>query len=146
MVGRHEMVGLAFIGAWVLLPGAVRAQLRPSATETGVVEIGAPRLIGRAALEREMRGDSALSDHIRQYGWPDYAELQEIDVQEPFAAYEVHIYYIDRNRELVFGHVFVSPSLRDFGVLKYDGPLRSETRARLLTARPGGARATGAHG
>jgi hypothetical protein len=110
-------------------------QLRRSATRPALIEIGAPVMIDREALSREMGYNEALREYIRLYGWPDYTEIQETDVYPPYAPYEVRVYYLRRNRELAFGHVFVAPKYHDFGTMKYEGPISPETLGRLLTPR-----------
>lgn len=126
---------------WSVPPA--EAQLRRSAVRPDIVEIGPPISIDRETLQKEARRNQALAEHLRLYGYPDYAEVQEIDVQEPFATYEVRIYYLRRNQQLAFGRVHVSPEFTRFGMVKYDGPIDPVTRARLLEVRPEEAKSAG---
>jgi len=126
-----------FLAATVL--GAASAKgtmLRPAKERPDIIEVGDPVLVGRNVLEREIRVNTSLRDYIELYGWPDYAEIQEITVLDPWAAYEVRIYYLHRDQYLVFGRVHVAPSVDDYGVLKYDGHIDPDTLDRLLTAAP----------
>lgn len=124
----------AFLGTILGVGGTAEAVLKPSPERPDIVEIDDPILIGREVLQREMELNVNLEEFIDLYGWPDYAEVQEVQVQEPFAAYEVRIYYLRRDRYLAFGRVAVAPSISDYGVRKYEGPIRPETLDRLLTA------------
>jgi hypothetical protein len=134
MAGRFGVVVISFLAAVAGFQARAAGELRPSVERPDVFEIGDPVLISRATLEREMRLNSSLREHIDLYGWPDYAEVQEVQVEEPFASYEVRIYYLRRNRYLAYGRVVVAPSVQDFGVRKFEGPIRPETLDRLLTA------------
>jgi hypothetical protein len=134
MAGRLVVVMISFLAAVVGFNGSARAELRPSVERPDVIEVGDPVMIGKATLDREMRLNVNLDEHIELYGRPDYAEIQEVQVQEPFASYEVRIYYLRRNSYLAFGRVAVAPSVFDYGVRKYEGPIRPETLDRLLTA------------
>jgi hypothetical protein len=134
MAGRLVVVMISFLAAVVGAGVSRAAELRPSPERPDVIEVGDPVMIGRVTLEHEMRLNVNLADFIEVYGRPDYAEVQEVQVQEPFAPYEVRIYYLRRNRFLAFGRVAVAPSVIDYGIRKYEGPIRPETLDRLLTA------------
>ncbi len=97
-----------------------------------IIEIGQPKAIGSRALDQERKRDSDLRYYMEYYGWPDYAEVQEIEPDIPWEDYEVHIYYLDRNLEIAFGRAIVSPGVQDLGVLKYQGYMEPETRDRIV--------------
>ena len=97
-----------------------------------------PILIPRRSLALEMRRNTDLRDWIHLYGAPDYAEVQEIQIDPPWAPYEVRLYYLKRNAYLAFGRVNVAPNVYDYGVRKYVGPINAAVIDRLLTAQPGG--------
>jgi outer membrane protein OmpA-like peptidoglycan-associated protein len=108
-----------------------RSKIRPD-----IVFVGDPVLISRDLLQSEARRISELSEYLDKYGWPDFAEIQEVVPEKPWAAYEVHLFYVRRMRHLVFSRVNVAPSVTDFGVRKYDGRITPEDLARLLGIRP----------
>lgn len=115
----------------------VSGQLRRRSPERpDVIEIGERIAISTEVLREEMKKNVALRDYIELYGWPDVAEVQEIAVDKPWAAYEVHLYYLRRLRHLVFGRVYVSPEFVDFGMKKYDGRMTEADIARLLGSPP----------
>lgn len=130
-----------FAAVSVLLAGVAagslvaRAELRPAVERPEIIEIGDPVIVSHQAVDREMSRNVELRNYIDLYGWPDYAEIQEVQIQEPFAPYEVRLYYLRRDRYLAFGRVHVAPSVYDYGVRKYEGPIRPETLDRLLTAQ-----------
>jgi hypothetical protein len=101
-----------------------------------VFDIGAPIPISRQTLEQEMRRNVELSEYIRTYGFPDYVEVQEVRPQWPWAAYEVRVYYLRRNSQMAFGRVNVAPSVTNYGLERFAGPIDQETLNRLLTAAP----------
>ena len=100
------------------------------------MEIGDPILITRKVLGLEMRRNVDLRDWVHLYGAPDYAEVQEIQIEPPFAPYEVRLYYLKRNAYLAFGRVNVAPNVYDYGVRKYIGSINPAVVDRLLTAQP----------
>jgi len=113
-------------------------ELRPAVDRPEILEVGDPILITRKVLGLEMRRNADLRDWVYLYGTPDYAEVQEIQIDPPWAPYEVRLYYVRRNAYLAFSRVNVAPSVYDYGVRKYVGPINSAVLDRLLTARPAG--------
>ena len=136
MVARRGLVALFLAVAALGSDGATAATLRPAKNRPDIIEVGDPMLVGRPELSREMELNSALREYIHLYGWPDYVEIQEVAVQDPWAAYEVRLFYLRRDEYLVYGRVNVAPSIEDYGARKYAGSIDSETLDRLLTAAP----------
>src|SRR5512143_430869 len=116
--------------------GLARAQSHPAVNRPEIREVGDPILISRRTLAAEMARNSDLRDWVRLYGAPDYAEVQELEIDPPFAPYEVRLYYVKGNAYLAFGRVHVAPSLYDYGVRKYIGKIDPSELDRLLTAAP----------
>lgn len=135
MVGRIGLCALAVIGMTIGAVQRTAAEVKEVFNRPGILEVGEPMLISRDGLRREMDRNSALKDYIETYGWPDYAEVQQMVVQEPLAPYEVRVYYLRRNQEFAFVRVNVAPSVVNFGVRKYEGAIAPRTIDRLLTAR-----------
>jgi hypothetical protein len=136
MVRRIAVMVLAAASiGWV---GQAQAQIdvHPAVDRPEIKDVGEPILINRKVLAMEMRRNSELREWVRLYGAPDYAEVQEIEIEEPFAPYEVRLYYLKGNAYLAFGRVHVAPSLYDYGVRKYMGPVDPAEVDRLLTAKP----------
>lgn len=115
---------------------AVEAQARPAINRPEIIEVGDPVLISRRTLAAEMTRNSDLRDWVRLYGTPEYAEVQEIEIEPPFAPYEVRLYYVRGNAYIAFGRVHVAPSLYDYGVRKFIGKIDPSELDRLLTAQP----------
>ena len=116
--------------------GQARAQGHPAVNRPEIIEVGDPILISKRTLAAEMSRNSDLRDWVRLYGPPDYAEVQELEIDPPFAPYEVRLYYVKGNADLAFGRVHVAPSLYDYGVRKYIGKIDPAELDRLLTAAP----------
>lgn len=125
-------VGLVGLG-W---SAVVEAQARPALNRPEIIEVGDPVLISRRTLAAEMTRNSDLRDWVRLYGVPEYAEVQEIEIEPPFAPYEVRLFYVKGNVFVAFGRVHVAPSLYDYGVRKYVGKIDPAELDRLLTAQP----------
>jgi len=112
------------------------AQPRAVPGRPDIYEVGDPFPIARSALSIEMRRNEELKVYISEYGWPDYAEVQEVVPQWPWADYEVRIYYLDRDLALAYGHTFIAPAFQNFGCRKSVEHIHPETLRRLLTAQP----------
>jgi len=127
--------GAAVIGLTGVSSGA-RADVRRERTERRpyVVEIGDPYAISRPTLELQARYMSAMHAYLNEYGYPDYAEVQEIAPEWPWDSYEVRLYYLRRNLELDFGHVFVSGALLNLGAEKFRGDIEEEKRQQVEVA------------
>lgn len=132
-------VGLVAVVSLILgvAGAAVAAEPRAAVGRPDVMEVGEPVLISREVLHREANTNSAMAEYIAKYGQPDYAVVQRTAVEEPyiaFAPYEVRLYYVDRDQEIIFGRVQVSEAIRSFGIRKWLGPIRPETMDWLLSA------------
>lgn len=103
-----------------------------------IVEIGQPYEINMDTVRQEAGHISEMKRYLAQYGYPDYAEIQEIEPKWPWESYEVRLYYMRRDLETDFGHVFISPAMPGFGVMKYKGYIPPDKRheiAVILQAR-----------
>src|SRR5438445_13845278 len=86
----------------VILPAALLMMLSTAGSTLGdvrrntserrpyIVEVGEPHAISRAALRREASHISQLAEHLALYGYPDYAEIQEVRPDWPWESSEVH--------------------------------------------------------
>ncbi len=129
--------GIAVLATAVLLvaarTGPACAEVRRERSERRpyIVEVGQPFAITGERLEREMRRMSAVREFVGVYGYPDYAELQEIAPEWPWEPYEVRFYYMRPNLEVAFSPVFPLEALPNFGVLKYGGDITPEKRREI---------------
>jgi hypothetical protein len=135
MIGRLVAAALA-LGGLIVAFRAQADEMRPAVDRPDIMEVGDPMLITRKTLAFEMRRNVELRDWVHLYGAPDYAEIQEIQIDPPFASYEVRLYYLKRNAYLAFGRANVAPNIYDYGVRKYIGSINPSELDRLLTARP----------
>lgn len=136
-----KALSLAAVGMVLLsATGAKAEQLRTPDYRPYITEVGPPRTINRVRLDKEMQLNSDLASWIRDYGYPDVAEVQDVVPQYGWSDYEIRIFYIDRNQELAFGRVSFFPFIRDrsfvdnYGLIKFQGPLQSENRGRVLAS------------
>jgi len=135
---RYGAVFVLAAAAVVLVSPARSEEMRPAVGRPDIMEVGDPILITRRVLGMEMRRNVDLRDWVHLYGAPDYAEVQEIQIDPPWAPYEVRLYYVRRNAYLAFGRVNVAPNVYDYGVRKYIGGIDPSVLDRLLTAQPAG--------
>lgn len=96
-----------------------------------IVEVGEPYSISMSAVEREADKISEMQEYVGFYGYPDYAEVQEIEPEWPWESYEVRLYYLQRNLQTDFGHVFISPAMPHAGVMKFRGDIPPEKRHQI---------------
>lgn len=105
-----------------------------------ITEVGPPRAIDRVRLDKEMTVNSDLRSWIRDYGYPDVAEIQDVVPEYGWSDYEVRTFYLTRNQELAFGRVAFFPRqgnpsfVGDYGLIKYQGVVQPENRKRLQYA------------
>jgi hypothetical protein len=135
---QRVAVALLAVGSLALAVRTQADELRPAVDRPEILEVGDPLLITRRTLALEMKRNVELRDWVRLYGAPDYSEVQEIQIDPPWAPYEVRLYYLKRNAYLAFGRVNVAPNVYDYGVRKYIGLINPEVIDRLLTAQPAG--------
>jgi hypothetical protein len=149
--------GLSILVAVVLsaaAAGTVLGEVRRErpARRPYITEVGQPYAINGEALRQEIGRISDLQIYVSRYGYPDYAEIQEIVPEWPWRPYEVRLYYLDRDVEAVFGAVILSPAAPNFGVMKIHSNMPPEKRheielvlqSRLVPALSGGARQSAA--
>jgi len=96
-----------------------------------IVEVGQPYAIGVQKLQYEVDHISALKVYVQEYGYPDYAEIQEILPEWPWEPYEVRLYYMQWNLEVDFGPVSVSEATPNLGMLKFSGDMTAEKRHEI---------------
>lgn len=96
-----------------------------------IVDVGEPMSITTATLQREARRIHQLDEYMGLYGVPDYAEVQEVEPQWPWEAQEVRVYYLQRNLEMDFGHVFLSSAMPNYGAVKFQGEITPDKRHQI---------------
>ncbi len=136
MVGRYGLMLVSLFAFSLVVCDQAAAQPRLAVGRPGIYEVGEPFSISRSTLAQELRRNDELRLYVNQYGWPDYAEIQEVLPQWPWADYEVRLYYLDRELALAFGRVFLSSEFPNYGMKKSLQKIRPEVLDRLLTARP----------
>src|SRR5216684_283735 len=132
-MAKREFIALATV---TLLATAATAALGDVRREkTGrrpyIVEVGEPYVITLPTLMHEADYMTDMADYLRDYGYPDYVEVQEIEPDWPWATYEVRLYYLRRNLEADFGHVKVSSAMPDLGMSKYLGDISPAKRHQI---------------
>ncbi len=126
-----SIVGIVTLFATTAFGSAASDLPRWTAERPYIVEVGEPYPITSTRLDSEAAHNSALEEQLASYGYPEYVEIQEITPQWPWDAYELRLYYLQRNVETDFGHVIVSPAMPNFGLLKYQAEITPEKRHQI---------------
>lgn len=129
--------GMIILATMILLgaaaSGTASADVRRErpARRPYITEVGYPYAINARRLQYEIAHLSELHGYVQDYGYPDYAEIQEISPDWPWVQYEVRLYYLRFNLEADFGAVLISSAMPDFGVLKFRGDITPEKRHEI---------------
>lgn len=128
MIGRRLGALVIVTMLALALPAHAMGDVRREVTARRpyIVELGEPYAISLEALDQEAKRTSGLAEYLADYGYPDYAEIQEILPQWPWDTYEVRLYYLRRNIQTDFAHVIVSPGMPDLGLMKFIGTIPPE--------------------
>ena len=110
-----------------------------SAQRPYVCDIGAAEPLSMHSFKELVRKDAALRATVARIGMPDAAELQRVLVNDPWADFEVRIYYRQYNRMYVFGRAFILGN-PEVSHLRHEGPIP----ATWLASRRPAARSPGA--
>jgi hypothetical protein len=116
------------------------SELRTPSYRPYITEVGPPRTLSLEQFEHEVQANSDLRSWVKDYGYPDVAETQEVVPEYGWSDYEVRAYYFDRDQELAFGRIALFPqvvgqSMVDrYGLVKYQGRIQPENRKRVLAA------------
>jgi hypothetical protein len=107
------------------------ARRPPTERRPYIIEVGEPYSLSMSGVHSESGRISHLRTYLEQYGYPDYAEIQEIEPQWPWESYEVRLYYMRRDLEADFAHVFLSPAEPGFGEIRFQGLITPEKRHEI---------------
>ena len=126
------IIGSAIL-ATVFIAQGVQGDIRRTTPERRpyITELGEPYSISFNTLDDEASKNSDMRAYLNRYGWPDYAEIQEVMPEFPWESYEVRLFYLRRNLEVDFSHVVVSRALTDYGLLRYQGNIPSQKRHEI---------------
>ncbi len=125
--------GLAVPAAASTAPA--RGCRRPQADRPYVCDVGEPRPLSRQSFERIFEVDNAVRAAVARIGMPDYAELQKIDVNDPWVGWELRLYYRDYDKMLIFGRAMIIGNPR-VSLLRHEGPIPPEKLAFLSRRLP----------
>jgi len=130
---QRALFVLAVAALILAVCGRTPAEVRRERTERRpyIVEVGEPYSISMEAVDREAGKIREMSEYLSSYGYPDYAEVQEVEPEWPWESYEVRLYYMHRNIETDFGHVLFSPAMPRLGVLKFQGEIAPQKRHEI---------------
>jgi hypothetical protein len=87
-----------------------------------ICDVGPPKPLSWRSFEEVLAHDDKVRELVRRIGLPDRAELQQIDADWPWLAWEIRTYYERYNRVYAFGRAFVLDR-PEISVLRYQGPI-----------------------
>jgi hypothetical protein len=116
-------------------PGRAIAAERPY-----VRDVGEAKPLSRERFERIIAADAAVRATVARIGMPSYAELQQIEVDDPWVGYELRVYYLDYGKMLVFGRAMILGDPR-ISLLRHSGAI-PPGKLVTLTARCRAARSS----
>jgi hypothetical protein len=131
--GLLILATIILLGAVAAGSGTASADVRRErlARRPYITEVGYPYAINARRLQYEIAHLTELQEYIQDYGYPDYAEIQEVSPDWPWVPYEVRLYYLRSNLEAAFGPVLLSPAMPNLGVLKFRGDITPEKRHEI---------------
>ena len=108
-------------GMSVLLAGVMVAAFA-QVVHAIAIPVGPALPLGPYGLEMKMEQNPEIAQYVARRGYPDWAELVEVDAELPFGTHEVHLFYLRLDREIVFTDASIL-GRREIGVRLYDRPL-----------------------
>jgi hypothetical protein len=116
--------GMSALVASVVL--AMSAQL----AHAMAVPVGPTLPLGPYGLAMKMEQNSEVALYVARRGYPDWAEVVEVDAELPLGTQEIHLFYLRLDREIVFTDASIL-GRRDIGVRLYDRPLDTAKREMI---------------
>jgi len=97
-----------------------------------VCDVGEPKALSRESFSQILEVDAGVRAMVARIGMPSYAELQEVDVDEPWMSYELRVYYLAYGKMMVFGRAMIlgNPQI---SLLRHEGSIPAAKRARLAS-------------
>ena len=95
--------------------------------------VGEPMPLGPVGFSLEMERNPEIRAYVERRGYPDWAELVEVDEGPPLAPHEVHLYYFRLDKEIAFTEAYLLGT-PDIGLRRYEQPLAPAKRAWIERA------------
>ena len=92
--------------------------------------VGPPLPLGPLGLEWKLEQNPEIATYVARRGYPDWAEIVEVDADLPLDTHEVHLYYLRLNREVVFTRAEML-GRRDIGLRLYERTLEQSKRVMI---------------
>ncbi len=132
-LGGHRAL-IAAVLLSLTAPAAAAPACSPTAERPYVCDVGEPRTLTAAEIDRLVEIDGSIRAVVARIGYPDLMQVQKVDVEAPWYNWEVRAYYREFDQMLAFGRAFILDSPR-VSMLRYQGPLPgSHAAPRLTTA------------
>lgn len=143
-MGARRSVGFGLICLWMWFAGAVGAAAQGdggggceaiSPERPYLCDVGDPKPLSLQSFRTILSTNEAVRDTVARIGMPDFAELQRVDVESPWATYEIRAYYRSFNKMYAFARAFLlgRPGV---ALVRFTGPIPPEKRAQMAGALP----------
>ncbi len=116
-------------GMLALLAGVMLA-MSAQLVHAIAVPVGPALPLGPNGLAMKMGQNPEIAQYIARRGYPDWAELVEVDSELPFGTHEVHLFYLRLDREIAFTDATIL-GRRDIGVRLYERSLDAGRREMI---------------
>jgi hypothetical protein len=97
-----------------------------------VCDVGDPRPLSMRSFHDVLATDEAVRAVVRRIGMPDRVELQQVQVDWPWLAWELRAYYWQYGRVYAFARAFALDEPQ-ISVLRYQGPIPEDKLAQIST-------------
>jgi hypothetical protein len=101
-----------------------------SAERPYVCDVGDPKPLSLESFNQIFQVDGAVRAAVARIGMPNYAEIQKVDVNDPWVNYELRTYYVEYNKMMVFSRAFIlgNPNV---SLLRHEGTIPADKLAML---------------
>jgi hypothetical protein len=123
--GRPALAGDSVGTGWL-------GQQCENAGQLFVCDVGDPRPLSMRSFHDVLATDEAVRAVVRRIGMPDRVELQQVQVDWPWLAWELRAYYWQYGRVYAFARAFALDEPQ-ISVLRYQGPIPEDKLAQIST-------------
>src|SRR5262245_42459632 len=104
-----------------------RSAAAASAERPYIRDVGEPWSLSRESFSQILEVDWGVRAMVARIGTPSYAELQEVDVAEPWMRFELRAYYLEYGKMMVFGRAMILGN-PEVSLLRHEGPIPAAKR------------------
>jgi hypothetical protein len=99
----------------------------PSFERPYVCDVGDPKPVSMRSFREILQNNEAIRSTVERIGMPDWVEIQQVDVDAPWGAWEIRTYFRRYNRVMAFSRAFIL-EYPEISLLRYQGPIPASKR------------------